>query len=161
VIGLAVRDSNLNIIIINSQTPPYPLAHFYPFLCTIALLVVLVIKLMSYLPVLKGKSQNKFTNPLSGFVYDNKKYAESCIIDAMPARNNPKCKSVPHTFFKQRPPPSLSSQDLVEREFRMTNKIFNLTKRLSDHNKLRCTRSKWIQLDADTPHMLKATAPVH
>jgi hypothetical protein len=70
---------------------------------------------MSYLPALKGKGLHKFTNPLSGFVYDNKKYAESCIIDAMPARNNPKCRSVPHSFFKEhsRPPQSTSSQDIV------------------------------------------------
>ena len=38
---------------------------------------------MSYLPALRGKSQNKFTNPLSGFVYDNKKYAESCFPDGI------------------------------------------------------------------------------
>jgi hypothetical protein len=118
---------------------------------------------MSYLPALKGKSQSKFTNPLSGFVYDNKKYAESCIIDAMPARNNPKCRSVPNSFFKHPPHPpvpSASSQDLVEREFRLTNKVFNITKRLSDHNKLRCTRSKWLPQDADHSQLVKRTAPI-
>jgi hypothetical protein len=78
----------------------------------------------------------------------------------MPARNSAKCKSVPHAFFKQRPIPSDSSQDLVEREFRLTNKIFNITKRLSDNNKLRCTRSKWIQLDSDAPQLIKVTAPI-
>lgn len=55
---------------------------------------------MSYLPALKSRLQNKFTNPLSGFVYDNKKYAESCFIEAMPSRNSSKCKSVPYSFFK-------------------------------------------------------------
>lgn len=69
---------------------------------------------MSYLPALKGKSVSKFSNPLSGFVYDNKKYEESCIIEAMPSRTSAKCRSVPHSFFKQ-PPPSSSSQDLAER----------------------------------------------
>lgn len=34
---------------------------------------------MSYLPVLKSKAQSQFTNPLAGFVYDNKKYADSCL----------------------------------------------------------------------------------
>jgi len=35
---------------------------------------------MNQLPVLKGKRNIQFTNPLAGFVYDNKKYAESCLM---------------------------------------------------------------------------------
>ncbi len=34
-----------------------------------------LINLMNQLPVLKGKRNIQFTNPLAGFVYDNKKYA--------------------------------------------------------------------------------------
>lgn len=37
---------------------------------------------MNQLPVLKGKRNIQFTNPLAGFVYDNKKYAESCLMEA-------------------------------------------------------------------------------
>jgi hypothetical protein len=120
-----------------------------------------LIKLMSYLPVLKGSFHSKFSNPLTGFVYDNKKYAESCIVDGMPSRASPKCRSIPHSFFKKQasPLPSASSQDLAEREFRLT-RVMNITKRLSDRTRLRCTRSKWVQEESDSPQIMKTTAPL-
>jgi hypothetical protein len=111
---------------------------------------------MSYLPVLKGKSQNKFTNPLTGFFYDNKKYAESCIEPeliepVMPHKDSAKSKSIPHSFFKQavnKPIAFNKSNQLLapDKEFRLT-KIMSLSKRLSDHTKFRCTRNKWLSED--------------
>lgn len=47
--------------------------------CSVIRNGLFVIILMSYLPVLKSKAQSQFTNPLAGFVYDNKKYADSCL----------------------------------------------------------------------------------
>lgn len=48
---------------------------------------MVIIKLMSYLPVLRRKHQNKFANPLAGLIYDNKKYTESCFVDPEVAEN--------------------------------------------------------------------------
>lgn len=64
-----------------------------------------------YLPVLKGRSQSKFNNLLSGFVYDNKKYADSCLIDALPPRGAARSKSLPYSFVKRPHPPLLYSED--------------------------------------------------
>lgn len=100
---------------------------------------------MSYLPVLKGKTQSQFTNPLAGFVYDNKKYADSCFEEeqGLPHRNSGKSKSIPNSFFK---PASKSimfnHQPSSEKELRI-NKIMSLSKRLSNSNKFRCTKNKW------------------
>lgn len=101
---------------------------------------------MSYLPVLKGKTQSQFTNPLAGFVYDNKKYADSCFEEerGLPHRNSAKSKSIPNTFLKQSANKSimLSNQPNSDKEFRL-NKIMSLSKRLSNSNKFRCTKNKW------------------
>lgn len=35
---------------------------------------------MNYFPSLKVNIYHKFNNPLSGFIYDNKKYEDSCIM---------------------------------------------------------------------------------
>lgn len=118
---------------------------------------------MSYLPVLKGKTQSQFTNPLAGFVYDNKKYADSCLEDdaALPHRVSAKSKSAANSFLKQSAGKALAfpSQPNSDKQLRL-HKIMSLSKRLSNSNKFRCTRNKWFSEEevasAELPHNSRA-----
>lgn len=68
-------------------------------------LIYKLINLMTYFPVLKGKSQSSFSNPLSGFLYNNTKYVDSCVesVSDFFQKAPHKSQSLPHTFFKDPP----------------------------------------------------------
>ena len=63
---------------------------------------------MNYFPSLKINFQHKFNNPLSGFIYDNKKYEDSIIMKSESKESfaqlnkSNKSKSISHAFYQAR-----------------------------------------------------------
>ena len=110
---------------------------------------------MSRLPVLRGKTRIRFASPLAGKLYNNKIYQLSCFgldhgSSEMVEKENGllvsgKSKSIPHCLLKKQPEGGGlgNNPELSVDSFAKTTKIFDLSTRLSDPTKKRCTRSHW------------------